>query len=80
LGLTLGTLFGLLLCWGFSILQSTMGILSGAVYKVDAIQVEVRFVDWIFIALATMIICFVATLAPALRGSKLNPVEGLKYG
>jgi lipoprotein-releasing system permease protein len=80
LGLSLGTIFGLLLCWGFSILQSTMGILSGAVYKVDAIQVEVRFVDWIFIALATMIICFVATLAPALRGSKLNPVEGLKYG
>jgi lipoprotein-releasing system permease protein len=79
-GLGLGTLFGLLLCVGFTVLQSTMGLLSGSVYHIDSIQVEVRFVDWIFIALATMIICFVATLAPALRGSKLNPVEGLKYG
>lgn len=79
-GLGLGTLFGLLLCLGFSVLQNNLGLLSGAVYKVDSIQVEVRFIDWIFIALATMVICFVATLAPALRGSKLNPVEGLKYG
>ncbi|WP_413288011.1 ABC transporter permease [Bdellovibrio sp. HCB337] len=80
LGLGLGTLFGLLLCLGFTVLDSALGILSGSVYRVDSIQVEVRFVDWIFIALATMLICFVATLAPALRGSKLNPVEGLKYG
>jgi len=79
-GLAVGTLFGLLLCVGFSVLQKTLGLLSGSVYRVDSIQVEVRFVDWIFIALATMVICFVATLAPALRGSKLNPVEGLKYG
>ncbi len=79
-GLGLGTLFGLLLCAGFTVLQNTMGLLSGSVYRIDSIQVELRFVDWIFIALATMLICFVATLAPALRGSKLNPVEGLKYG
>ncbi|HEY8271689.1 MAG TPA: ABC transporter permease [Pseudobdellovibrionaceae bacterium] len=79
-GLAFGTVFGLLLCVGFTLLQNTMGLLSGSVYRIDAIQVEVRFVDWIFIALATMLICFVATLAPALRGSKLSPVEGLKYG
>jgi lipoprotein-releasing system permease protein len=79
-GLGLGTLFGLLLCVGFTVLQNAMGLLSGSVYRIDSIQVEVRFVDWIFIALATMIICFLATLAPALRGSRLNPVEGLKYG
>jgi len=80
LGLTLGTLFGLLLCLGFTVIQNSLGLLSGSVYRIDSIQVEVRFIDWLFIAIATMVICFVATLAPALRGSKLNPVEGLKYG
>jgi lipoprotein-releasing system permease protein len=62
------------------VIQNSLGLLSGSVYRIDSIQVEVRFIDWIFIAVATMAICFVATLAPALRGSKLNPVEGLKYG
>lgn len=80
LGLALGTVFGLLLCLGFTLLQNYLGLLSGSVYRIDSIQVELRFIDWLFIALATMIICFLATLAPALRGSKLNPVEGLKYG
>lgn len=80
LGLVLGTVFGLLLCLGFTLLQNYLGLLSGSVYRIDSIQVELRFIDWLFIALATMIICFLATLAPALRGSKLNPVEGLKYG
>lgn len=79
-GLTLGTLFGLVLCLGFTVIQNSLGLLSGSVYRIDSIQVEVRLVDWLFIAVATMVICFVATLAPALRGSKLNPVEGLKYG
>ncbi|MBS1970571.1 MAG: ABC transporter permease [Bdellovibrionales bacterium] len=79
-GLGLGTLFGLILCLGFTVIQNSLGLLSGSVYRIDSIQVEVRFIDWLFIAVATMVICFVATLAPALRGSKLNPVEGLKYG
>jgi lipoprotein-releasing system permease protein len=80
IGLVGGTLFGLLLCFAFSALQGALGLTSGAVYKVDAIQIDLRFVDWIVIAVATLVICFLATLAPALRGSKLNPVEGLKYG
>jgi lipoprotein-releasing system permease protein len=80
IGLTLGTLFGWFLCFAFSALQGALGLTSGSVYRVDAIQIDVRFVDWIVSAVATLLICFFATLAPALRGSKLNPVEGLKYG
>jgi lipoprotein-releasing system permease protein len=80
IGLVGGTALGLLLCFAFSALQGALGLTSGAVYKVDAIQVDIRFVDWGVIAVATLLICFLATLAPALRGSKLNPVEGLKYG
>lgn len=80
IGVGAGTIFGWLLCLLFDLLQSTMGILSGSVYRIDSIQLDLRFVDWVAIAAATLLICFLATLAPALRGSKLNPVEGLKYG
>ncbi|MBC7372321.1 MAG: ABC transporter permease [Bdellovibrionaceae bacterium] len=79
-GVIAGTVFGWLLCVAFTVIQSTMGLLAGSVYRIDSIQVDIRFVDWIMIAVVTLLICFVATLAPALRGSKLNPVEGLKYG
>ena len=79
-GVIAGTAFGWLLCLGFTIIQQTMGLLAGSVYRIDSIQVDIRFIDWIMIAVVTLLICFVATLAPALRGSKLNPVEGLKYG
>ncbi|MBK9321452.1 MAG: ABC transporter permease [Bdellovibrionaceae bacterium] len=80
IGLIFGTLFGFVLCVLFTIIQATMGVLSGSVYRIDSIQPELRFVDWIAIAAVTMLISFFATLAPALRGSRLNPVEGLKYG
>jgi lipoprotein-releasing system permease protein len=80
IGIIGGTVFGWILCAGFMILQSTMGLLAGSVYRVDSIQLDLRFLDWLVIAGATLLICFIATLAPALRGSRLNPVEGLKYG
>lgn len=79
-GLGAGTILGLILCWLFALAQSFLGVLSGSVYRVDSIQAEIRFGDWMVIAVCTLLISFLATLAPALRGSKLSPVEGLKYG
>ena len=79
-GLIFGTLLGLVLCWFFVWAQTYLGLISGSVYKIDSIQVDLRFVDFIIIVVSTLAICFVATLAPALRGSRLSPVEGLKYG
>ncbi len=79
-GLTLGSLLGLILCWFFAWGQSNLGLIPGSVYKIDNIDVEIRWVDFLSISVATFLICFVATLAPALRGARLSPVEGLKYG
>lgn len=80
LGFTGGTLLGLLLCQGFGFLQGHFHLMSGAVYKVDGIQASIRGIDLLAIAVATIGICFVATLAPAWRGSRLTPVEGLRNG
>jgi lipoprotein-releasing system permease protein len=78
LGLIGGMFLGLALCFLFGWVESHYGLLPGSIYKVDRIDLSLRWTDASAIALATMIICFLATLAPALRGASLSPVEGLK--
>ncbi len=79
-GLLGGGILGLILCQLFMWGQTHLGLIPGSVYKVDTIQVQIRGMDLLMISVATLTICFLATLSPARKGSKLNPVEGLKYG
>lgn len=79
-GFAFGSGLGWILCQMFMWAQSRFGLISGSVYKLDNIQVEIRLIDLSAILVATIIICFLATLAPARRGAKLSPVEGLRYG
>ncbi|MNK26219.1 Lipoprotein-releasing system transmembrane protein LolE [compost metagenome] len=79
LGLIGGFILGLILCLAFSFAESRLGLVAGSVYKLDGIQVQIRFIDSVAICIATMVICFLATLAPARKGSQLSPVEGLRY-
>lgn len=80
LGLGCGILLGLILCFLFSVYQTKLGLISGDVYKVESIQVEIRAIDLFVVSVSTLLICFLATLAPARRGAQLQPVEGLRYG
>jgi lipoprotein-releasing system permease protein len=78
-GCVAGLLGGLALCIGFTILENQFGILPGSVYKLDRIDVQFRAIDLISIFSATMLICFLATWAPARRAAKLTAVEGLRH-
>jgi len=78
LGILGGMILGLGLCFVFGWVEAHYGLLPGSIYKVDRIDLSLRFSDAAAIALATMLICFLATLAPALKGASLSPVEGLK--
>lgn len=78
IGLGLGFLLGYILSLLFSLAQSKLGLIAGEVYRLDSIDINIRWVDSIAIVIATLLICFIATLAPARRGGKLNPVEGLR--
>lgn len=77
-GVVGGILFGFFLCFSFTWAESRYGLIPGAVYKVDRINLSVRSLDVFAIAFVTLLICLLATLAPALRGAKLSPVEGIK--
>jgi lipoprotein-releasing system permease protein len=49
------------------------------VYLIDQLPVKVNPDEVIMTAGITLAICFVATLYPALKASRLPPVEGLRY-
>lgn len=53
--------------------------LDSSVYMIQALPVELRFSDFIFVPLAAFILCFLASLYPALRASGLNPVESIRW-
>ena len=77
-GAFLGFLLGLLFCWGFMFLQNEFGIIQASVYKIDHIDVQVRWADLLVIFVATLLICTLATWAPARRAANLSAVEGLR--
>ncbi len=77
-GLICGFLLGISIGFLFEWLQGSLNLLNGSVYRLDSIKLHIRFVDVISISAATLLICFVATLAAARRGAALSPVEGLR--
>jgi len=54
--------------------------LPGDVYYFTSLPVQLEILDVFIIVSAAMAICFISTLYPAYRASKLNPVEALRYG
>jgi lipoprotein-releasing system permease protein len=79
LGAVLGVGLGLLACYGFLYLQDSYGVISSEVYKLEKIELNFRAADFVMIFGVSLAICFFATLAPAWRGARMNPVEGTRY-
>lgn len=78
-GAGLGVTVGLLLCQVFEWLQVKFKIIPKEVYKLDHINLEVRFWDLLAVVGVALVICLIATVVPSRRGAKITPVEGLRY-
>ena len=79
IGTVLGLCLGLVLC----ILLKNYDIyeLTGDIYYfTTTLPVKIEMTWVIGIVLATMAICFLATLYPARQAAKLDPVEAIRYG
>ncbi|MFA6582723.1 MAG: ABC transporter permease [Elusimicrobiaceae bacterium] len=77
-GIALGIILGLALCW----IISTYNIveLPSDVYYITKVPVSVRLSDLLMIVLGSYALCFVAILYPAIRTSRVNPVDAIRYG
>ena len=76
-GTAAGSLFGLALIW----VQNSYKIirLAGDVYQIDHLPMKLTGLDFALVTGATLLISFLATLSPARRAARLDPVEVLRY-
>lgn len=77
IGTLAGTLIGLLVCY----LQITYHLvpLDPTVYIIPAIPVEIRWTDFLWVGLASMVLSMLASLYPARRAARLLPVEAIRW-
>jgi lipoprotein-releasing system permease protein len=77
LGTGVGLILGLGLC---GLLKHYEFIhLPKDVYPISTLPVQIQTLDVLSIVLATMAICFLATLYPSWQAARLDPVEAIRY-
>jgi lipoprotein-releasing system permease protein len=76
-----GTVLGLILGWGLCRAQQVYKFFSlpGDVYFLNALPVRMQPLDFIIIAFVSLGLTLLATVYPAHRASKLDPVEAIRY-
>ena len=85
-GSVLGTLGGLVLGWNLhhveDFLEKYMGldILPASIYHIDRLPVFMTVSDVTTMAVGAFIISLIATIYPAWKASRIDPVEVLRYG
>ena len=76
-GTLLGVIIGYIVCY----IQIKYNIypLDPSQYKIDSLPIEIRFSDFFFISGASMLLSFLASLYPAKRAAKVNPISAIKW-
>jgi lipoprotein-releasing system permease protein len=77
IGMALGTILGA----GITLAQKYFEFykLDASIYKIDSLPVELRLTDFIFIPLAALLLCFLASLYPSRRAASLEPVDAIRW-
>jgi lipoprotein-releasing system permease protein len=84
-GVTIGTLLGILLSLNLGVLVHVVERFTGSelmpadVYYISGVPTQVNTEDVLAIIAIAIAMCLLATLYPAWRASKTNPVEALRY-
>lgn len=77
IGTLAGSALGYLIC--FLQLKFKIYPLDPLQYKIDALPLEIHFIDFFFIAGVAMLLSFLASLYPAKGAIKINIIEAIKW-
>ncbi|MDZ7260556.1 MAG: lipoprotein-releasing ABC transporter permease subunit [candidate division KSB1 bacterium] len=77
IGTVLGCVIGYALCW--SQLTYRWFSLPPDIYFISALPIKMKVLDFILISLAAMFLSFIATVYPAWKASRLDPVQAIRY-
>jgi len=74
-----GTVFGCLL--GFAVCMAQIKLkmfpLDSNIYSIDALPIDLRYADFIYVSLCAMFLAVTASLYPALRAAKEEPIDAI---
>ena len=76
-GTLAGVIIGYFICW--LQLQFNIYPLDPTQYKIDSLPLQIRISDFFFITGASMLLTYLASLIPAKRAAKVNPLEAIKW-
>lgn len=78
-GTLIGLLLGLLLVWKLNNLLAVLGVPLALGANGQGLPVDLQYAQVAWVALFSVLLCFVATFYPAWRASKVEPAQALKY-
>jgi len=76
-GTFLGTVFGVIVCYT---LKKYDFIKLPDAYPFSTLPVQLEYMDVMIISICAIFICFLSTLYPSYKASKMDPVEAIRYG
>jgi lipoprotein-releasing system permease protein len=76
-GTTFGAIAGLALCWVMD--HYRLLRIPQDVYQIAYVPFVVRPIDFGIVVVATIVICFVATIYPSRQAARLDPVQALRF-
>lgn len=76
-----GTIFGSIIGFTICMLQIKLKFypLDTMVYSIDALPIDIRFLDYIYVGLCAMLLSFLASLYPALRAAREEPIKAIRW-
>lgn len=77
----IGTVLGGIIGYAIGFLQLNYKLISlpADVYIIDSVPIEMHIADFFAISSIALILCFLASVYPAFKASRLYPVEAIRY-